>query len=206
MMNDLSATKTKFVGFDYSMSCPAMCILGDDDSWNLSTTYFLTDKKKYQGVFATQRGFQLIGTPIPLYDSPEERWYVLADYFRRILALHGNHDIFRVAVEDYSMGSQGKVFHIAENCGQLKQMLWKCGYQFVTVPPTVIKKMATGKGNAKKEQMLDAFVQENKVNLSNIMDQTGKLDSPVTDVVDAYYIAKYAKVYYEQNSQRSQKA
>lgn len=190
-----------FGGFDYSMSCPALCILGSDGTWQTSTTYFLTEKKKYQNVFGTHKGFQVIGEPIPLWDSPEERWYELAMHFSRILQ-PVQHDEWFVALEDYSMGSKGKVFHIAENTGILKHMLWKCGYKFVTVPPTQIKKYATGKGNAKKEQMRDAFLKDTGVDLSKIMGQDGKLDSPVTDVIDAYYIAKYAKVLHEQSCQR----
>ena len=59
-------------------------------------------------------------------------------------------------IEDYSFGSKGRVFNLAENCGLLKYMLFKKGYRFFTVPPTVVKKFATGKGNANKEAMVKA--------------------------------------------------
>lgn len=182
------------------MTSPAMCILQEDGLWTNSTNYFLTDKKKYQGVFGTQRGFQVIGELHPLYKTQQERFENIAKYFMRLLNLHIA--VVFVAVEDYSMGSKGKVFHIAENTGILKYLLWKYNVPFITVPPTQIKKFATGKGNAKKEQMLEAFTKETNLDLSKIMGQAGKLDSPVTDVVDAYYIAKYAKAHYEQNHQR----
>jgi len=70
-------------------------------------------------------------------------------------------------------------------------MLYKNGYKFFTVPPTVVKKYATGKGNATKEKMYDAFVAETGVDLHNIISPTTKLGSPTTDVVDAWYIARY---------------
>lgn len=194
----------QFVGFDYSMTSPAMCILGEDGLWQNSTTYFLTDKKKYQGVFATQRGFQVIGELHPLYKTQQERFENIAKYFIKLLNLHIA--VTQCAIEDYSMGSKGKVFHIAENTGLLKYLLWQRDVPFITVPPTTIKKFATGKGNAKKEQMFEAFNKETNLDLSKIMHQDGKLDSPVTDVVDAYYIAKYAKVSYEQDSRRPQEA
>src|SRR5438105_837781 len=103
----------KFVGIDYSMSTPAMCILPDENAWwKDSTTHFLTDTKKF----------------------------------------------------------------------------------------------ATGKGNAKKEQMYEAITQDQGLDLSKLMGQEGKLASPVTDVIDAYYIAKYAQGVYreQQNSGRPQ--
>jgi len=191
----------KFVGFDYSMSSPAMCVLGDDGLWSNSTTYFLTDKHKYARVFSTQKGFQVIGQVHKLYTKQPQRFENIARHFIEILGWHME-EPYNISIEDYSMGSKGKVFHIAENTGLLKYLLWKYNFEVRLVPPTTIKKFATGKGNAKKEQMRDAFEQETGMDLSKIMDQSGKLDSPVTDVIDAYYIAKYAKVSYEQDNPR----
>jgi len=96
-----------------------------------------------------------------------------------------------VLIEDYSFGSKGKVFNLAENCGILKYMLYKAEYKFFTVPPTVVKKYATGKGNATKEKMYEAFLNETFIDLHNIISPTTKLGSPTTDIVDAWYIARY---------------
>ena len=73
----------------------------------------------------------------------------------------------------------------------MKHFLWEAGHSFTTVPPTVIKKFATGKGNADKAKMYEAFVRETNLNVIQYYSKTGKLDSPVTDMVDAYYIAKW---------------
>jgi len=70
-------------------------------------------------------------------------------------------------------------------------MLYKNGYKFFTVPPTVVKKYATGKGNATKEKMYEAFLNETFIDLHSIISPTTKLGSPTTDIVDAWYIAKY---------------
>ena len=94
-------------------------------------------------------------------------------------------------IEDYSFGSKGKVFNLAENCGILKYLLFKNGYKFFTVPPTVVKKFATGKGNATKEKMYEFFVKDTMIDLHNIISPTTKLGSPTTDIVDAWYIARY---------------
>ena len=94
-------------------------------------------------------------------------------------------------IEDYSFGSTGRVFHIAENCGLLKYKLWEIGLRFTTIAPSAIKKFATGKGNADKQKMYDAFVAETGQNLIQFYSKSGTLTSPVTDIVDSYYIAKY---------------
>ena len=49
---------------------------------------------------------------------------------------------------------------IAENTGLLKHKLYKIKVPTKPVPPTVIKKYATGKGNANKELMYEAFCAE----------------------------------------------
>ena len=61
--------------------------------------------------------------------------------------------------------------------------------------PGQVKKHATGKGNADKLKMYEQFVQDTKIDLMKEFDQS-KLNNPVTDVVDAYYVAKagYARL------------
>ena len=95
-----------------------------------------------------------------------------------------------IQIEDYSYGSTGRVFHIAENLGLLKYKLkMECGWDYTLLPPSVIKKFATDKGNANKDLMLDAFEKDTGTNLAQVFDTTSK--SPVSDVADAYFICKY---------------
>lgn len=62
-----------------------------------------------------------------------------------------------IAVEGYSMGSKGRVFHIGELGGVIRVALMERGNCAVlTVPPAVLKKFATGKGNADKARMIAA--------------------------------------------------
>jgi len=97
-------------------------------------------------------------------------------------------------IEDYSFGSKGRVFNLAENCGLLKHKLYTGGYKFSTVAPTVIKKFATGKGNANKEVMYESFLRETGLNLNAVLSpRSTKIGSPVNDIVDAWYIANYIK-------------
>lgn len=56
-----------------------------------------------------------------------------------------------IAYEDYAMGGSpatGRVFDIGELGGVFKRMLWVRGIDVLLVPPTVLKKALSGKGNA----------------------------------------------------------
>ena len=50
--------------------------------------------------------------------------------------------------------------------------------------------MATGKGNADKELMYQSFKEQTKIDLMKDFDME-KLNNPVTDIIDSYYIAKF---------------
>ena len=51
------------------------------------------------------------------------------------------------------------------------------------------KKFATDKGNANKELMYEHFCKDTKTDLMKTFDMQ-TLSNPITDIVDAYYIAK----------------
>jgi len=172
------------VGIDYSLTSPCVCI-SRDKTFSNSYFYYLNDRKSVQGKF-----HNILGEAHEEYLTDQERYENIAEWVLTILAEFKKEQVV-ILIEDYSFGSKGKVFNLAENCGILKYMLYKAGYKFFTVPPTVVKKYATGKGNATKEKMYDAFVAETQVDLHNIISPTTKLGSPTTDVVDAWYIARY---------------
>ena len=89
------------------------------------------------------------------------------------------------------MGSRGRVFEIAENTGLLKHRLWHAGFNIVLVPPTVNKRFATGKGNAQKDAMYEAFVQQTGVKLAKLYQPKGKkIGNPVSDLVDSFFLCQ----------------
>lgn len=97
-----------------------------------------------------------------------------------------------VCIEDYAFAAKGKVFHIGENTGIFKYRLWGSKIEYKTVPPTQVKKFATGRGNANKEDMYAAFKAESRLDLQGILGvATDQIKSPVADIADAYYICKY---------------
>lgn len=64
-----------------------------------------------------------------------------------------------VVIEGFSFGSKGSSLYQVAGLGYLvRHRLWDAGIPFGVVPPTVLKKYATGKGNAGKPDMLDAAI------------------------------------------------
>ncbi len=97
--------------------------------------------------------------------------------------------IDNIFIEGYSYGSKGLVFNLAENMGTLKHKLYKANKEVRIIVPGVIKKLATGKGNANKVKMYEQFVKDTGVDLMKLYEQK-KLNNPVTDIVDSFYVAK----------------
>ena len=73
--------------------------------------------------------------------------------------------------------------------GLLKYKLHQNQWDYNLIAPSVIKKFATGKGNANKEAMIEQFNTDIGLNVLSMF--YCKYTSPATDVVDAYYICKY---------------
>lgn len=64
-----------------------------------------------------------------------------------------------VAIEGYSYGSKFSHSHaLGELGGVIRLALWELGTDYVDVPPAVLKKWATGKGNANKDAVLAAAI------------------------------------------------
>jgi Holliday junction resolvasome RuvABC endonuclease subunit len=175
---------TTVVGIDYSLTCPCVCVARDTDFHN-SFFYYLTDKKSAVGKFKN-----IFGDEHDDYLIDQQRYENNASW---VMSIVGDLEPdTHIMIEDYSFGSKGRVFNLAENCGIMKYLLYKGNYNFHTVAPTVVKKFATGKGNANKEAMYDAFIKETQFDLIKILTPKSKqVGNPVSDIVDAWYLAKY---------------
>ena len=175
----------KIVGIDYSLNSPAICVADTSFDFNKCHFYYLTNKKKHLGSMLKN----ITGYEHKEYKTPIERFKNLSDFI--IHCLEKTSFEKTIFIEGYSFGSKGQaVFQIAENCGILKYRFdFEKQFKYDTIVPSVIKKFASGKGNADKEKMYEAFTNETKVDLKKIFDM-GKLSNPVTDIIDSYYIAK----------------
>ena len=173
-------TKT-IIGIDYSLTSPAICVNIDGDAGLMF--YYLTNKKKWTGTMSEE----IVGYEHKEWTDPIQRFKYISDFALDIISPLLNPKIY---IEGYSFGSKGQgLFQIAENCGILKYRLQEQNLPYETVVPSVVKKGATGKGNADKDKMYEAFVKETKIDLKKIFD-TEKVGNPVSDIADSYFIQK----------------
>ena len=193
----------KLAGIDYSLTSPAICVwkqnadrLFDFDSCDL---YYLETAQRLK---RPQHEILNLHTEIyPEWETEEQRHDLLSDWAMSIISG------CQVFIEGYAFATSGKshVRSVAENSGLLKHKMYKIKQPFTSVPPSVIKKYATGKGNANKDLMYDAFSKESNTppDLQKILrPKSNKLTNPTTDIVDSYWICKYG---YESKSKYSNK-
>ena len=182
----------KIAGVDYSLTSPAICVWKSEDDrifdFDSCDVYYLETTSR-QG--ATTHGIlNLHSEPYPEWETEEQRHDLLSDWAMSIL------QGCEVFIEGYAFATSGKshVRSVAENTGLLKHKLYKSKHEYISVPPSVVKKYATGRGNANKEVMYDAFNAElvTPPDLQQrLKPKSKKLSNPVTDIVDAYFIAKW---------------
>lgn len=90
-----------------------------------------------------------------------------------------------VVLEGYSFASKGRAtFSLGELGGIVRLALWRTGTPFVEVAPGTLKKYATGRGNAGKEEVLAAAIRR--------LDYQGHDDNEA----DALWLREMALDYY----------
>lgn len=168
-------------GIDYSLRSPAICChVGDQWKYENCIFHYLTDTKKYNDVFLGR----YFGKSFQSYNTEEQRYDSISDWAMEVCV-----GSTYVGIENYAYNATGRVFNIAENTGVLKYKLHQAGIPLETINPSIIKKNASGKGNATKPMMYDAFYTETRVDLIEEMKMIS-LNNPITDIVDSYYVCK----------------
>jgi len=168
-------------GIDYSLTSPALCChVGEEWKYENCIFYYLSDKKKYCGVFDKR----IYGKSFDDYNTPEQRYDSISSW-----AFDTCSFCSYVGIENYAYNATGRVFNIAENTGILKYKLYEAGIPLECINISTIKKNATGKGNATKGHMYDSFYRETRIDLIDIL-KMKTLGNPVTDIVDSYYVCK----------------
>lgn len=170
-------------GIDYSLSCPAMCI-HRGQVWNPANCQFvyLYSVKKW-----LRNDTNLLGSLPPEFDTDTERLDAISEFL--ITHLKSYQSNIEIYIENYSYTGHSSSTHIlAEGCGILKWKLWRDGYVVTPLSVSQIKKFGSGKGNATKLQMFNAFENERSSLHAQLPCDPGK--SPLADCIDAYYIAK----------------
>ena len=186
--------KKKIAGIDYSLTSPAICVYKEEDGgyfdFDRCVFHYLSNNERQQQLASRSGLDNLKVEPYPEWQSEEERHEKLATWaYQRV---QGCEEVF---LEGYAFATsaQAGVRSIAENTGLLKHKMWKQKIPVTNYPPTVVKKFATGKGNANKEQMYEAFVDEllTPTDLKErLTPKATKVINPISDIVDSYFIAK----------------
>ena len=184
----------KIAGIDYSLTSPAICVYKDENGGHFDfdrcVFHYLSNTEKQRQSAAGSGLDNLRAEPYPEWQSEEERHEKLATWAYNIV--QGCDEVF---LEGYAFATsaQAGVRSLAENTGLLKHKMWKNKLIFRTYPPTVIKKFATGKGNANKDQMYDDFISELLTTddlKERLTPKAKKVINPISDIVDSYFIAK----------------
>ena len=103
----------------------------------------------------------IFGGSFQIFAEESERYDSISSW-----ALEKIQAVDRVALEGYSFGSQSnRLFQIAENAAILKYKCYQNSLPLDIVPPSQIKKFATGKGNANKEAMYESFLKDAGVDI-----------------------------------------
>ena len=127
---------------------------------------------------------------MPLWQDDLDRWDKISGWAMEVMS---DWNIDLCMLEDYSFASTGRTFQIGEHFGLLKYKMRRSIIPFETVPPTVLKKFATGKGNAKKELLNEQFIIDTGWDVKKELGQTDKQWNPSSDIIDSYYLAELGK-------------
>lgn len=183
------------------MSAPAVAIYrGSSKNFNwkkVTFFYYMKDQPNFKKNWETKKGkVWCHGDSYSSdYKTNTERFSRIGNWVIDCISIfETDTSMCSIMMEDYALGAKGKVFEIAENMGILKYKLQIIGHRYSVVAPTTVKKFATGKGNSDKLKMYDAWKQEtDNFDLWNMMTPNRtSISSPVTDIVDSYFLLKMA--------------
>ena len=146
-----------YLGIDASWTALAICAVSSGDGKVLQEAVIRVDAKKHPNNYSR-----------------------LDAIVTKFAAFLDENDPVLVAIEGYAFGAtQGREM-AGELGGALRTLLWKSKIPFGVIPPTVLKKIVTEKGNSKKELMiLGAF-------------KKWGYTAPNNDACDAFCLAQFA--------------
>lgn len=175
---------TILAGADYSYTSPAICVYDTTKELKFENLKFynMTDKKTRVGVYGN-----IYIKLFPEYKTTEERFRNICEWAGNVLISNG---VQEACIEGYALGSSsGLIFQIAENAGLFKQFMDLNQIRFTTPSPSQVKKKHTGKGNAKKDAMVETFYQMMGVKLHEILG-TKEMAKPIDDLCDSFAVLR----------------
>lgn len=180
----------RIAGIDLSITCPGVTTFEGGKKWKADRCGLYYYHKSIDGFYSYTCGVGLINTYGTLHKpwlTQMERFQHILDWFNEIL---DTDEPSVVALEGYSFMSKGRQHDKAELTGLVKMELHRRAIQVIDVSPAKLKKYATGKGNAKKDEMNDAFTAECGIDLKANFNPAKSVDSPSGDMIDSYYLCR----------------
>jgi len=190
MLNiNMASPVNSILGIDYSFTCPAVCAFTQD-----RPKWFVHYKKEGRPYSALPN----VTWSISNATTEIKRYIELAEWVLDIMRLMSP---TCVVLEDYAFAANGRITQLSENTGTLKVKLYE---HYPNVPvhivaPSTIKKFATGRGIATKDDIWAAFIQrepQTEAWAKLCHPKAIRIGSPVTDIADAYFLAQYGRTHF----------
>jgi len=131
-------------------------------------------------------------TKSPSIDYTKRLIYIIEEYRKIIKEYKPDY----IGIEGMSFGSTSAVlFELGGLSHMARQMFLQEGVKFIVIPPTVVKKYFTGKGNCKKIDMIGEAMKRG----ANIpfFETIQKQKMFNNNVVDSFAIASFVQDYFE---------
>jgi len=211
--------KNIYIGIDYSINSPAICVLKNNTyEW---VTYGVINKTKKDKLLQTDLSklpdinLKIQENKLELEDYEDSDLLKMVKYelqsdvlFKMLLYTLGpNVNKVLIGIEGYSYGSRftktDSIIELATATTLFKRNILKQLYTendvYKIYAPGTIKKTA-GKGNYKKRELFDVFI-ENRLedeiltkshfyNYCKTLKVGKKVPSPIDDMIDAYFVLK----------------
>lgn len=178
------------VGIDLSLVSPGIVIRN-----GFSThAYFYANRKKDQNrsMKLEHNGGCFYLHPLPSCKSAPTTMIRYTTIVNDIIKIITAYPTTRIRLEGYAyniLSSSSSTLH--ELGGILKYQLHTHHRTWEEIPPTQLKKLFTGKGNATKNEMYQSFISKGQPDLLTAFDfkPSKCIPNPVQDIIDAYALS-----------------
>ena len=179
------------VGVDLSLSSPAICVAPSNIELDINNCSFVNiqSTKKYVGYYEGKGDLNIRIDFLPKvksFQSRQHRLEYMLNWFSNMLPIKINN----FYIEGYSMASVGNISTICEFGGLVRNVVHvDYNVPIIEFPPTKVKKVFSGAGDAKKDEIIDTFVQRTGVVFSDIIgNDIDYYHSLITDLTDSFAV------------------
>jgi len=178
----------KIAGIDSSLNSTGKCVMTLDDEYNIKeiNLYGFHSTKK-RCITGKNLDIYHVGTQYKKRPMPE-RQNIAYDFLEKYME-----GVKYVAFEGYSYNSNktnSSIVQLGEFCGGLKRIYYNMGMGIVIYAPKMVKRFATGDGEAGKVSMGQMFAKEFPDFYPTELTTLPQHESPHEDICDAFWMAE----------------